>query len=78
MSFLDLKSFRDPFSHISPPSVDVPDRSVHLVARYRIIPVMIFEALMNFNPNAPFVGEKLDHIMLFNHMNKILLAEPIR
>jgi hypothetical protein len=38
---------------------------------------MIFEALMNFNPRAAFVGEKLDHIALFNHTNNELLAGPI-
>jgi hypothetical protein len=38
---------------------------------------MIFEALVNFNPRAAFVGEKLDHIALFNHANNELLAETI-
>jgi hypothetical protein len=34
--------------------------------------------LVNFNPHVAFVGEKLDHIMLFNHMNKTLLEGMIR
>jgi hypothetical protein len=38
----------------------------------------ISDALMNFNPRAAFVGERLDHIALFNHTNKALLVGPIR
>jgi hypothetical protein len=45
---------------------------------HRTVPVVIFKVLMNFNPRAALIGEKLDHIVLFNHMNKVLLAGPIR
>jgi hypothetical protein len=38
---------------------------------------MIFEALMNFNPRAAFVGEKLDRMALFNHPNAALSVGPI-
>jgi hypothetical protein len=38
---------------------------------------MIFEALMNFDRRAVFVGEKLDRIALFNHANTALLVGPI-
>jgi hypothetical protein len=80
--FLDLKSFRSPFSpfpHPPPPSpFDVSDLSVYLAARHRIIPVVIFEMLMNFNPHTDFVGAKFDYITVFNHTNKTLLAGSIR
>jgi hypothetical protein len=72
-SFLDLKSFRGPFSPL-----DVSNPSIYLVARHSTIPAVIFEALMNFNPRAAFLGEKLDHRALFNRMNKAVLAGPIR
>jgi hypothetical protein len=38
---------------------------------------MIFEALMNFNPRAVFVGEKLDRMAVFNHANKALFVGPM-
>jgi hypothetical protein len=72
-SFLDLKAFRAPFS-----SLDITDPPLHLAAKHLAISVVIFEALMNFNPRAAFFGEKLDHMALFNHTNKALLGGAIR
>jgi hypothetical protein len=66
-------------SVLPPPShLDVSDPSVHLAARHLIVPVVIFEALMKFNPCEVFVGEKLDHMALFNDTKKALFAGLIR
>jgi hypothetical protein len=38
---------------------------------------VIFEALMNFNPRAAFLGEKLDRMALSNPAYKALLVGPV-
>jgi hypothetical protein len=68
-SFPDWQSFPGPFSRLY-----ISNPSVQLAARHRTLPVIICEALMNFNPRAAFVGEKLDHTTLVNHANNELLV----
>jgi hypothetical protein len=63
---------------VLPLPLDVSDLSVQLAERYHTIPGVIFKALLDFNPRAAFVGEKLDHIALFSHTHKSLLAGLIK
>jgi hypothetical protein len=58
---------------VLPYSLDVSDPFVPLIARHLTISIVIFKALMNFNPRAAFVDEKLDHVTLFNQTNNALL-----
>jgi hypothetical protein len=50
----------------------------HFIGRHGTLPVMTYQALVNFNVYVAFVGEQLDQISLFNHANSALLAGSVR